>query len=328
VTPATETPKRGRGRRGSDDIGSSLSPRRTRTHRSRVVARLSIAAGALGVISAVAGLSWRECGAPTVAVTFLGEVVDLYGRGLYENDTLFFAANNLATDIVLLTLAAPLLVVVLARYLRGSMAGQLLLLGVLGFFLYYGATYALGGVAYNELFLVYVGLLSASLFGFIQVFTSFDHATLDRTFSGSVPRRLPGFFLIGSGAATFAIWLMEPLASVISGEPPKSLDTHTTLFTHAFDLAIIVPTALLAGVMILRRRPFGYVIAFSLLVLEALLLPIIAIATALQMNMGIEFTPAEIVGPIAGFAVLAIMSLWVMRATLRAGWSERQGETA
>lgn len=66
------------------------------------------------------------------------------------------------------------------------------------------------------------------------------------------------------------------------------------------------------------RRGFGYVIAFSLLVLEALLLPIIAVATALQVSMGIESTPGEMIGPIAGFGVLAIMSLWVMRATLDA----------
>jgi hypothetical protein len=83
--------------------------------------------------------------------------------------------------------------------------------------------------------------------------------------------------------------------------------------------------------MTLRRQPFGYVIAFSLLVLEALLLPIIAIATALQVNMGIEFTAGEIVGPIAGFGLLAIMSLWVMRgscARFRAsGAQRRHGET-
>jgi hypothetical protein len=89
------------------------------------------------------------------------------------------------------------------------------------------------------------------------------------------------------------------------------------LFTHAFDIAVIVPAVIAAGVMILRGKAFGYVIAFSLLVLEALLLPLIAIATVVQIDLGIEFTPAEIVGPIAGFGVFAAGALAVIVAILR-----------
>jgi hypothetical protein len=69
--------------------------------------------------------------------------------------------------------------------------------------------------------------------------------------------------------------------------------------------------------MILRRQAFGYVVAFSLLILEALLLPIISIATLIQIDLGIEYAPAEIVGPIAGFGLLAAFALWVITSILR-----------
>jgi hypothetical protein len=82
-------------------------------------------------------------------------------------------------------------------------------------------------------------------------------------------------------------------------------------------MAVIVRAAALAGVMILRHRVFGYVVAFSLLVLEALLLPFIAIATMVQVDLGMEFEPPEIIGPIAGFGVFAVLSLWVIVAILR-----------
>jgi hypothetical protein len=74
---------------------------------------------------------------------------------------------------------------------------------------------------------------------------------------------------------------------------------------------------LIAGALILRRRPFGYVVAFSLLVLEALLMPLITIATIAQVRLGISFTPGEIVGPIAGFSVFAALSIWVIASLLR-----------
>lgn len=284
---------------------------------SIAVPRLAILAGALGLISALVGLLWRGSGDAVTATTFLGKEVDLFGRGLYEHDTFFFAANNFATDLVLLVLGLPLLAISLRMYTHGSLRGQLLLLGVLGFFLYYGATYALGGVAYNELFLVYVAMFSASLFAFVRTFASFDKKTISGMFSGEMPRRLAGRFMIGSAVVTLAIWMMEPVASLLSGDLPKGLETHTTLFTHAFDLALIVPTAFVAGLMILRRQSFGYVIAFSLIVLEALLLPIISVATLIQIRLGVEFTPGEIVGPIVGFGVLAVLSIWVISSILR-----------
>jgi hypothetical protein len=50
----------------------------------------------------------------------------------------------------------------------------LVLTGALTWFLYVGASYALGAVAYNNLFLIYVALFSASLFAFVLALTSID----------------------------------------------------------------------------------------------------------------------------------------------------------
>jgi hypothetical protein len=75
--------------------------------------------------------------------------------------------------------------------------------------------------------------------------------------------------------------------------------------------------------MILRRRPFGYVVAFSLLVLEAFLLPLITIATILQIRLGLSFAPGEVVGPIAGFSVFALLAVWVIASILRNVSGER-----
>ena len=276
----------------------------------RSVLLLSIATGVLATVSSIVGLLWRGSG-PVISVTnIFGERVELYGRGLYENDTLFFAGNNFASDLVALVVVVPLLAVTLRLSMRGSERGRLLLLGLFGYLVYHSSTYALGGVAFNELFIPYVAFFSTSVFGLVLLLGDLMRTPV--RFGDSAPRRMLGIFMIVSGAVTALIWLMEPVGSLLSGEPPKSLETHTTLFTHALDLGIIVPSAIAIGGLILKRRTFGYNAAFSLLIFEALLLPLITIGTITQLELGIEFSPPEIVGPIAGFSILSGFSLVVI----------------
>lgn len=294
-----------------------VSPQRSTFPRSKMVLRLALLVAVLGGVAAAAGLLWQGDGGSFSVTTIRDQAVEIYGRGLYRNDTLLYVGNNRSSDIVTLVFGIPLLAISGVLTARGSVRGRLILLGTLGFFVYTSATYALGGVAYNQMFLVYVALFASSLFAFVATFLTFDMKAVNQAFSSDLPRRPVGGFLIASGLITLGIWLMEPLSSLLSGEVPKTLETHTTLFTHAFDMAVIVPAAILAGVMILRRRLFGYVVAFSLLILEALLLPLITIATVVQIDIGIDFGPAEIAGPIAGFSLFAVLSLWVIVAVLR-----------
>jgi hypothetical protein len=283
---------------------------------STLVVWLAAAAGALGGCVAAAGLLWQGGAGPFAYTSVRGQTVELYGRGLYEFDTLFTGAANKGTDAVTLLVAIPVLVVAIVLYRRASHRGGLLLLGALPWFLYVGASYALGAVAYNELFLVYVALLSASLFAFVLTFRTMEAAT-PSWFSDRLPRRGPAAFMVASGLVTLGVWLMEPLGTLVTGSLPKYLGTYSTLFTHALDMAVIVPAALVAGVLILRRRPLGYLVAMSLLVLEAMLAPMMIAQTLSQVRAGISFTAGEVVGVLAGFGVLAVIAVWVAVAILR-----------
>jgi hypothetical protein len=89
------------------------------------------------------------------------------------------------------------------------------------------------------------------------------------------------------------------------------------MFTYALDLAVITPAAAASGVLILRRAPLGCLIALALLVLEALLAPLIAAQTMNQLAVGVSFTPGEVIGPMAGFAVLALIAVYFIVALLR-----------
>lgn len=285
---------------------------------SRLVIGLSTLVLVLALVAAGAGLLWRDDGSSYTVTSLRGEEVEIYGRDLYRYDTLFSGAGNKGTDAVSLFFGVPLLAVGILLYRRGSLRGGLLLAGALTWFLYVYASYALGAVAYNSMFLVYVALLGTSLYALILTFRSIDPALLSARLSERAPRRGVATFLFTSGLVTFAVWIISPVTALIDGGPPDGLDTNTTLFTTALDAAVIVPAVGIAGRLILRRDPFGYLFAAALLLLEALLAPMIAAQMVSQLSAGVDFTTAEIIGPIAGFTTIALLAIWMLIRLLRA----------
>jgi hypothetical protein len=271
---------------------------------------------ALALVAALAGLVAPDGAGPVTVQTVHGEDVELYGEGLYRRDSLFKGASNVGTDVVTLAIGLPLLLASLAGYRRGSARGALLLLGALTWFLYVYATYALS-VTFNELFLVYVALASASLFAFVLLWRFIDPQWIaDRVPDGV--RRRTAALMLASGALTFLVWVLPLLGALITGDAPKWLDDSSTMVTDALDLAVITPSAMLAGVLLHRREPLGYPIAIALLVLLLVLAPAIIAQTISQLAVDIQFAAGEVIGPIAGFLVLATIAGWCLRGILRA----------
>jgi hypothetical protein len=270
----------------------------------------------LALIAAAAGIFWPNGGAPYEFSTLRGTTVQIYGQGLYAYDTIFSAPGFRGQDMVMLALGVPLLVISILLYGRGSVAGKLLLMGSLGYVLYVYASMSLAA-AYNILFLLYVAIFSASFFAFVMAFSAFDPQPLADRFLTRLPRRAIAIYMVACGLLTTVVWLEPILTGLSLNQPPRLLDSYTTLVTYALDLAIITPGCFLSGWLILRRSPLGYWIAFPLLVLIIMLLPTIVLNTVLQNAAGVVFTPAEVIGPISGFVVLGLLAVWIVALMLR-----------
>jgi hypothetical protein len=292
----------------------------TKNGSSRVVLGLVSTVLLLAPVAAGVGLFHQGVGEPHTFETLRGTLAYIHGQGLYRFDTLFAAAGARGTDAVTLVLGVPLLLVCALLYQRGSLRGALLLLGTLGYFLYVYAGYSLGTVAYNPLFLLYVALFAASLHAFILVFAELNGRMArepNRLDPARLPRGGPGIFMLASGAVTMVVWSGPLIAALATGGTPDRLDSYATKVTEALDLAVIAPAAFASGILILRRRALGYLIAISLLVLEMMLAPLIGMQTFMQLRAGIVLQPGEIVGPLAGFVVLALLAMWVTVVILR-----------
>jgi len=84
-----------------------------------------------------------------------------------------------------------------------------LLTGTLAYFFYAYASMAFGA-AYNELFLVYIALFSASLFSVVMAFTSIDARAFPSRFWDRLPRRSGATFMFVVGLVLTVVWLEPP----------------------------------------------------------------------------------------------------------------------
>jgi hypothetical protein len=282
---------------------------------SNTIILLSLLIAVLALFAAGTGLFWQNGGSSFSFTTLRGETVQMYGRGLYRYDTLFTGAAFRGTDALTLLVGIPLLLFSTFLYRRGSLRGGLLLMGTLVYFLYVYASLALAA-AYNNLLLIYIALFSAGFFAVVRAFTVFDLQTLAADFSNNMPRRGPAIFMFASGLVTLGVWLGPLLSALFQNQPPALLGSYTTKVTDVLDLGLITPATFVAGVLILRREAWGYLIACSLLILEIMLTPMIVAQSISQIWVEIAFTPGEIIGPIIGFVTLGIFALWVLVAIL------------
>ncbi len=220
---------------------------------------LVISIGVLGLVAAAAGLFWPVSGQPFPFTSLRGESVSIFGRGLYYYDTVSSAAQEQGQDVVTLVLSLPVLAVSTWQAFRSSLRGRLLLTGTLGYFLY---TYAMMSfeTAYNPFFLVYVALFSLSLYSFVLSMMSFDLASLPQSFSPGLPRRGIAGILFAAGGFLLLAWLGRIAPGLLQNSTP-ALENSTTMVIQAMDLGIIVPLAFLSGILLLRRSPWGYLLA-------------------------------------------------------------------
>ncbi len=248
----------------------------------------------LAFIAAATGIFWRGAGGHYEVTSLRGQAVPIWGSGLYRFDSVAGAAQEIAQDLVTLVVGIPLLLGATVLAARGSLRGRILRAGTLGYFLYTYTAMAML-TAYNELFLVYVALLSLSLFGFILALLAIDVARLPAHFTATFPRRTIAGFVLFVGAMLTLLWLGLIGPPLLAGIPPAGLESYTTLVIQALDLGIVVPTALLTGVLLLRRAAVGYLLA--------------AVVLVKAFTMGLA-TSAMVVGQIlAGVAVSPVVAL-------------------
>jgi hypothetical protein len=265
----------------------------------------------LSMFAAGMGLFYQFPGESMQYETLRGEQVTINMQGLYWYDTVSSAAQMQGNDLITLVVGLPLLVVSGWLAFRGSLRGRLLLTGTLGFFLY---TYLSMSMltAFNALFLIYVLIFGMSLYAFILSMLSFDLTDLPGHFPESLPRKWMAGFMFAVGGFLTLAWLKQILTPLLQNTPPL-LENTTTMVIQAMDLALVIPLAILAGVLLIKRNAWGYLLS-SIFILKSIALGL-AIST-MGINMTMKGIPDSL-GMLVPFLMITIINLGMAGTLLK-----------
>ncbi|HEX8510831.1 MAG TPA: hypothetical protein VF635_15200 [Propionibacteriaceae bacterium] len=231
-------------------------------------------------------------------------------RGEYR-DVEWIRATWFGNDWVTLILALPLLVVALALVRRGSIRGQLLWLGMLGYSTYTYAFY-LFGAALNVFFPLYAILLVLSVVGLILALPRLDVSAVAAGFTKRTPVRIIGGCLVGIGVGLAGVWLAMWAGYAFAGRPTP-IEPEVFKLVAALDLTVMVPALTAGGVLLWRRAAWGFVLSTVPGVQGALYLLILSVTSLILMRRDLAEPPGEL--PIWGPLGLITASVTVLLLT-------------
>jgi len=265
---------------------------------------LTVIAVLSSAFSACVGVFFTDAGTERTVENIYGQQVVLYGNGIYADNSLMKAGATKGMDLVVLLAGLMLLAVIL--FFRDKKAGMLLQTGLLSIILY-ASVCLIMGVTMNRLFLLYVLQFGSSLFAFLL---SLQAVAAEEVYQESLYAKHlvgTGVFLIAGGCSTF-IWLTFLLPVVITGQPMETIEIYTTEPAFALDLAIVLPSALYSGIMLLKKEKIGYKMAPVLLTLLTGVGVCVIFQTIFQRSLGVVLSVGQMIGLVASFVVLGAIA--------------------
>jgi hypothetical protein len=241
-----------------------------------------------------------------MTVTSIAALAD-WGRVYRGMDTTLLPLF-VGQDVLNLIVGLPILLGSMWLARRGALIGYLLWPGALFYVLYDYGYYVLGA-PFNVFFLPYIALMTLSAYVMVAVVVSIDGALVRARFVDRVPARLIGGFLMGLALVFTALWSALSVSALVSGVEFGMVPRVVT----TLDLTIQLPALFVGGILLMRRRPLGYVAAAGLLLqASAYLVGLSAITVLQEALMRTPFDPVAVVpGIVVGVAGVAMIGTFV-----------------
>ena len=190
------------------------------------------------------------------------------GAGLLTDvyrDNEWVSSQVRGQDFVSLVFGVPLLLVAAHLARRGSVRALLAWLGGLGYVAY--SYLYIFGIAYNELFLVYLALLFTSVYTLIRALIALDPLAVWASFGEATPTKSVSRFLAGFAIVLGALWGIQAVAAILTGGAPENVTSsgHPTAVVFILDLGLVVPLFWIGARLLRRGEPWGFVLAGILL---------------------------------------------------------------
>jgi len=226
-------------------------------------------------------------------------------QGLYR-DNLFVTSAWKGNDLITLFIAVPILVAAMIFSRRGSLKAQLVWMGALDYMLYNYAFY-LFGAAFNWFFLLYVTLLGLSIFALIFGLTQLDVDGIGQKVRARMPVGWIAGYMLFVAMGLSLIYIAQSLGFIFTGDVPAIVTNtgHPTNVVFALDLTLLVPFLVLGAIWLIRRKPWGFVLAGILTIKGPLYTIVLTAGSLWAANAGVP----DVAGQVPLWVVLTVLGL-------------------
>ncbi len=258
---------------------------------------------------------WLSIAAALLAIA--GSLLALSIKSIYSGLTPAFLPQALAQDIANLAIVSPIWLVLALLALRGSLRAYLLWLGVLTFTVYNYVIYTFS-IPFGPLFLLWVAVFGMCIYALIGGVATIDHNVVKSSFTSQRAVQVTAYLLIITAVLFGFLWLSEDIPALISNTRPQSLVDMAlpTNPVHILDLGFFLPAVIATGVLLIKRKPFAYTLAPSLIVFLILTGIPILITPVVQSVRG-EAAAWGVVAPIGTLTVLLLVLLVWLFSTMQ-----------
>lgn len=244
----------------------------------------------------------------SISIAILAAIASAGGlllNGLYQ-DNLFVTSAWKGNDIVTLFVAVPILVAAMIFARRGSLKAELVWMGALDYMLYNYAFY-LFGAAFNWFFLLYVALLGLSIFALIFGLIDLDMDGI----TGQIRERMPvgwiAAYMLFVAIGLSLIYIAQSLGFIFTGDVPAIVANtgHPTNMVFALDLTLLVPFMALGAIWLIKRKPWGFVLAGILTIKGPLYTIVLTAGSLWAANAGVP----DVAGQVPLWVGLTVLGL-------------------
>ncbi|WP_020524779.1 hypothetical protein [Catelliglobosispora koreensis] len=175
------------------------------------------------------------------------------------------------TALVVLTVAVPILALCMYLTRRGNVRALIGWLGVTAYLLYNALMFVFA-TPFNQLFLLYIAMLSLAIFSLIAILAQLDHRQLRKRILPGMPVRGIAIYVWVIVALNLIAWLATIVPAMFAQTPAAFLEETglTTNPVYVQDLSFWLLLMAVAGVWLWRRKVWGYLIAGSVLAMWVL----------------------------------------------------------
>jgi len=214
--------------------------------------------------------------------------------GLISRTTIYpteeLVQSFVPNDVVNIFIGLPILLGSMWLTRRGKLIGPLFWMGAL-FFVFYNYTAYVFAMPLNWAFLLHLILMTLSAYVLIALVASIDGKAVQQRLSGSVPERFAGGVLAGLGL----LFLFRVIGVMVGALTSRTPLAETEIAVNVADF-LITPAWVIGGILLWKRKEFGYVTGLGLLFHGSMLFIALIIFLLLQpLLTNAPFTIADVV---------------------------------